>query len=229
MDEIRLSASYLQDYLDCQAKAYFRRYRANEVEKGSALYVGSIVHDVAERCKTLESGLEYAQSQYLGYNLMEKDIEKAERCIKNLFSEQMQILTTPEDEIEKKFKVKFDDGVYIIGMLDRILPYGRIIDWKTNARSFSKHTVQSLLYIWAYKQLHGGREPVDFVFGFLSPGKTETLKPDNRLEKILIEETIPHIIENIIVLKNYPRNGEFNGSCFMCGYKSICKDYELDS
>lgn len=226
--EIRLSASYIQDYLDCPAKAYFRRYHSKDVEDSPDLNVGTIVHDVAERHKTLESGLKYAESQYLGYNLTGKYVEKAEKCIRNFFSPDFQALITPEDKIENQFKIPLGNDVYLIGMIDRILPYGRLIDWKTNARSFSRHNIQSIIYTWAYRKLYK-REPVDFVFAFLNPGDISVLKPDPRLEKVLFSEIIPHIINTIKRLGTYPRTGEYNGSCYMCGYKSLCKENELDS
>jgi hypothetical protein len=217
---IYISASLIEDYISCNRKAFYRTNKSEDAIPSPEMVIGEIVHKSIElfwNNEPLSQGYYYGE---MVKRLPNESIEYGSHCLHN-YHRFFQPLLLPEDTIEVKFKLPFSDGVYIVGMMDRI-SNGNIFDWKTArnpVRNIST-TIQFVLYNWAYKKLYKSN-PAGVYYAALSTGSLVRFNYNPVVEDALVGELIPMVIQDI-KNKKYLRNGMFRKSCYKCQYSNTC-------
>jgi hypothetical protein len=217
-----ISASMLDNFITCNRQAYYRLVRPDLAVQSREMIIGEIVH------KTIElhwDNQDFANQYYIAEILQRLPDDKsallhAQECLSIFFEVFAQYLT-PEDEIEKKFKLLYDKDVYIVGKMDRISD-GKIFDWKTT-NSPPKNidrSVQSIVYDWAYRKQFD-KSPTGVYLASLSDGSLIKHNYNAIIADELMYEIVPNVI-HAIKNKQFVRNGIFRKACFKCQYARSC-------
>ena len=130
---ILLSASAIKDFITCERKYWYRRYASDLAEPSEPLIRGRVVHEVIEKYwDDPESGYFFLVVSGDNQDEFNFDLAKAKGHLDSFYTSFSPILQR-DDLIEQKFKIKYRDGVYLVGTFDRVIPKtGVVIDWKTN-------------------------------------------------------------------------------------------------
>lgn len=202
------------------------------------MLIGTIVHQAIERYwKDRTKAITYAYScfdkeLYNYKGLSKKDLDTVTSNIHSYFDNFSKFMTD-KDEIEKRFKVKLYDDVYLVGKFDRI-SNGVIYDWKTStkiSRNLSNDP-QFIVYYDAYKRIYGN--PPNAIFlASLSKGELVPYEHNEFNYNQLYDDVIINLIKDI-KNKNFIRDGMFRGICHSCSFKKDClkginEDVKLDS
>jgi len=225
---INISASLLKDYLLCPRMVHYRLTLPKGGIPTPDMLVGNIVHWTLEKYwKDINTALNFCLKECSDNQLEKEHIDKAVKCI-NSFFKNFQWLTSPQDKIEVRFKLKISEDVFLTGRMDRILENHTIVDWKTSKESPRNITYdpQFIVYYLAYKQMYGV-VPSSVIYASLYDGKMVGFVSNPLLTNSMVSGIIPAVIENIR-LERLPPTGLYVGKCFRCQYKEICH-YELDS
>lgn len=214
---INISASLIRDYLSCRSKVFYRVNHPELSISNKEMLLGVVVH------KSLEKYW-YSPSEALEYitkSISVDDYDFCIKCIQNYHNNFQEFLTS-EDEIEKRFKIEFSPGVYVVGKMDRITKDGLVFDWKTNRKTPKSinNDPQFILYHWAYTKIYN-KPPQAIYYASLTDGSLLMLDPTKEYYTQLFEEIIPFIIQDI---KNHslPRTGIFTNDCYRCSYMEAC-------
>lgn len=214
---IYLSASSIKDFIDCPLRLKFR----SEVETrdlNSGLIVGTRVHHLIEKYWNHPDFLNVTKKEILDLNQEEQ--LKAGICLYS-FNRNYLSLLSEKDRVELEFKLPLSKNVSIVGKMDRILPNGVVIDWKTNTKAPNKvdNDVQFIIYYWAYTQLYNTPPAQVLNINLFQDKITSFYKTESY--DFLFNEIIPYILK-CIKDKKYPHLGYYNGSCYNCQFKSYC-------
>lgn len=226
-----LSASSIQDYLDCSQRFFYRTTQKEQAISSDDMLVGTIVHDMIEHFWNDEpTARRNALEQAEFFNLGATKKGKIETSL-DFFFTNFNGMLSPEDEIEYKFKLTLDKDIFLVGKIDRI-SHGNVFDWKTttNPPKSIDTDIQFIIYTEAYRRLFG-KEPIATYYASLMTGKLIKLNPSQTLTNTLFNDIIP-IMSRAIKAKEFYRKGIFTNNCFNCSYKETCFEeynYELDS
>jgi len=137
------------------------------------------------------------------------------------YFERFRIMVRDDDKIEKRFKVKLYDDVYLVGVFDRVT-MGTIIDWKTNANPPKNidGNVQFILYDLAYNMIYE-KKPEGLYLAALKDGSLVRYKESKIHSETLIHQIIPNYVADV-KYKVFTKTGLFNGACYRCPYKIPC-------
>lgn len=228
---IYVSASSLADFISCSQKVYYRIFEAGEAIPSREMLMGTITHKVLEKAwKDKDVALNLANALCAKEDLDATARQTVEHFIHTYF-ERFSFLVRPDDGIEKRFKVKLHDDVYLVGVFDRVSS-GTIIDWKTNSKPPKNidGSIQFILYDLAYNLIYGTKTE-GLYLAALKDGSLVRYKESKQHTEILVTQVIPDFVD-AVKNKKFVRSGLFNGSCYRCQYKQNClgdKINELDN
>lgn len=225
---IRLSASFIKDYLSCYRKGFYRIQSPEEAVQNDDMIVGTIIHKVLENKwnTSYSEANKYANYLVTKYNISDPNplrMGKISRSLRNYFNDFSSLLSK-EDIIESFFKIPYKDSsdVLMTGKFDRITKDGLIIDWKselTTPASISGD-IQFIIYYETYKKIYK-KEPKKVLNVSLVNGKVVEFIPDEYYITELYDKVIPDIISNIKA-GNTSRTGLYSGACYSCQFNGIC-------
>lgn len=178
------SASRLNAWLQCRLKFYFRYVAGVAKPPSPALHTGSTVHTVLQQWnlarwrKTLLSGDDLKEIFQQAWSLWEEgeaiEWDGAEEASKtsawNVLETYFQQTPIPADEKPEGVEVSVEADLTshglpkLIGVLDLVRAGGRIVDFKTSARSpdpemvVHTHETQTTAYAVLYREATGQRE-----------------------------------------------------------------------
>lgn len=219
---IHISASLIEDYISCNRKVYYRIHRPDISIQNREMVIGDIVHHTLEKHSNDESKAYEVALREISLRVPndKSALKFTEDCLQTFFHNFVAYLTS-DDKIEQRFKIPYEDDVFIVGKMDRI-SNGCIFDWKTARKPLTdiSGSVQFILYNWAYEKIYG-REPSGVYYGALTNGSLVKYSRDEIAEKVLFSEIIPQVISSI-KSKDYTPNGIFRKACFRCSYSDTC-------
>lgn len=218
---IFVSASTLKDYISCSNKVYYRIFEPELKVSTREMIIGDVTHKVIEKAwQNLDVALN------LGKSLCEKEgIDKVGQNsvdhFIHVFFENFTPLVTKEDKIEKYFKIKMYEDVYLVGKFDRI-SRGLLIDWKTEANppKSINGLPQFIIYDLAYSLLYN-EHPQGIYYASLKDGKLIRYNESKEHSEALINHIIPNYVYDVRN-KIFVKTGLFTGQCFRCPYKNPC-------
>jgi len=223
---IRLSASAIKDWLSCQKKYYYRVNFPEKAIKSNSLLIGGIVHTVLEK-----SWEDKYDAYKLAYNICKsnsysKAIESSSIKFINNFFRYFRQLVSKNDIVEKFFELPYDKDIVMVGKYDRIINDKIIYDWKTS-RYIPKEIGSDIQFIIYYESFNKeyGYYP-ELFFGGLYNGSIVKYRPSEIHTKVLYNEIIPNMIEDIY-RGDFPRTGLHTYSfgkvnCYYCQFKKYC-------
>lgn len=223
---IFVSYSALSDFVTCNQRAYYRVFEPGEAIQNKEMKIGSITHKVLEKAwQNIDVALNLGKSLCEKENLDAVAKQSVEHFIHTFF-ERFTLLVANDDSIEKRFKIKLYDDVFLVGVFDRITR-GTIIDWKTNANPPKKidNSIQFILYDLAYNLLYG-KKAEGLYLAALKDGSLVRYTESNTHCKALIEQIIPDFVE-AVKYKKFTKTGLFTGACYRCPYKIQCLGTEV--
>lgn len=223
---IFVSASALRDYLKCSQQVYYRIFEPELKIENREMIIGRIVHKVLEKAwknKDVALGLGKSLCQ------KEKLDAVAEQSVEHFihtFFESFSPIISDEDSVEKFFKVKLYDDVYLVGKFDRI-SRGMVIDWKTVSQPPKRidNDIQFIIYDLAYNLLYG-RQPEGLYLAALKDGSLIRYTESKNHSETLINQVIPNFVADVRN-KVFVKFGLFTGACYRCPYKAQCLGTEV--
>jgi CRISPR/Cas system-associated exonuclease Cas4 (RecB family) len=224
---IFVSASSLADYISCSQKIYYRVFETGESQPTREMLMGTIAHKVLEK-------------EWKDFDLAKVLIDKL--CVQNNLDELargsithfigtyfdiFRSMVRDDDKIEKRFKVKLYDDVYLVGVFDRISK-DIVIDWKTNAKPAKNinNNVQFILYDLAFNLIYG-KKADGLYMAALKDGSLVRYNESKEHAAVLVNDVIPEFVETVRN-KSFVKTGLFNGSCYRCQYKVACLGGDKD-
>lgn len=218
---IHVSYSSLNDFISCQQKTYFRIFEPGEGVQSKEMLMGSIAHKVLEKCWNKKDDAFKLAKQLCQKNYLDQTGTNSIEHFINTYFERFYIMVRDDDKIEKRFKIKLYDDVYLVGVFDRV-SLGTIIDWKTNANPVKRldNSVQFILYDLAYNLIYD--KPSEGLYqAALSDGSLVRYSESKQHSETLIQRIIPQFVETVRN-KSFIKTGLFNGACYRCPYKITC-------
>lgn len=218
---IFVSASALKDFIKCEEMANYRLFARGEPPPPSREQkLGIITHRILQKSwDNKAAAMKMRDTLCKKENIDAVGVQSITHFI-SIYFETFRFLINEKDEIEKRFKIKLYDDVYLVGVFDRV---GKIvIDWKTDANPPRKidNNVQFILYDLAYKKLYN--KPAQGVYlAALKDGSFIKYNENKLFVNILMDEVVPKFVETVRN-KSFVRNGVYNGSCYRCPYKQPC-------
>jgi len=117
---IFVSASAIRDYLKCSQQVYYRIFEPELKISSREMIMGEITHKVLEKAwQNKDVALNLGMSLARKENLDPIAIQSIEHFIHTFF-ERFTIIINHDDKVEKFFKVKLYDDVFLVGKFDRI-------------------------------------------------------------------------------------------------------------
>jgi CRISPR/Cas system-associated exonuclease Cas4 (RecB family) len=225
---IHISATSLIKFVSCPAKLYYSLYGEFEAEVPTReMAMGSLIHEMIEKFWD-DKQLAYKQlPKYMSeFNLDAGDTDEVINYLE-VFYNKFAPICTPDDQIERRFEIKYNDNALIVGRYDRIIG-DVIIDWKTGRTPPKSidNDIQFLLYYSAYRKF-AGRLPAKVIYASLTSGNMIHLNPNQDKIDVLYSDIIPAYLR-AITKNEFPRMGLFGSACYRCGFREACWD-ELDS
>lgn len=226
---IFVSASALTDFISCETKLYYRIFEKGVSVPSKEMMMGTISHKVLEtEWNNKDSALELGNTLCDKIGLDEVSKNSVQHFIHTYF-DSFRFMVKDSDSIEKKFKVKLYDDVFLVGVFDRISE-GIVIDWKTTASPPKKldNNVQFIVYNLAYNMVYG-KNPKGLYLAALKDGSLIRYNESKQHADTLIKQIIPEFVQHV-KQRQFSKNGLFNGSCYRCQYKAWClsgEDNEL--
>lgn len=220
--EIYLSASSIKSYMTCSAQYYFRRYHSDEGVQTQPMAIGSATHEIVENYwRKEEEAFDRVEEICAKHSV--KSTTKVYGFIENFFKH-FEPMLSENDKIEERFKIPMEEGVYMVGKWDRVVPGGILFDWKTSKRTPNSiaNDIQFMIYHKAYKD-KTGKEPLAVYFASLTSGRLIKYEPNESYVDILYNEIIPNMLMSI-------REGRFSkegllkyfSPCTHCTFKDYC-------
>jgi CRISPR/Cas system-associated exonuclease Cas4 (RecB family) len=223
---IFVSASAIHDYLKCSQQVYYRIFEPELKISNREMVLGSITHKVIEKAwQNIDVALNLGKSLCIKENVGAMGQQSIEHFIHTFF-ERFTILIGKDDKIEKFFKIKLYDDVYLTGKIDRI-SRGTIIDWKTNATPPKRidNDPQFIIYNLAYNMLYE-KPPEGIYLASLKDGSLVRYTESKNHSEALINQVIPEFVETVR-RKSFVKSGLFTGACYRCPYKVQCLGTEV--
>jgi CRISPR/Cas system-associated exonuclease Cas4 (RecB family) len=219
---IHISATSLNKFVVCPAKLYYSLY--GEFEAGiptREMSIGSLIHEMIEKF-WYDKQLAYKKlPKYMAeFNLDVGDTEEVINYLE-VFYNKFAPICTPDDQIERRFEVKYNDNALIVGRYDRIIG-DVIIDWKTGRTPPKSidNDIQFLLYYSVYKKF-AGRLPAKVIYASLTSGDMIHLNPNQDKIDVLYSDIIPAYLR-AISKNEFPRMGLFRSACYKCEFREAC-------
>lgn len=218
---IHVSYSSLNDFISCQQKTYFRIFEPGEGIQSKEMLMGSIAHKALEKFWNSRNEALKLAKQLCEQNKLDQTGNNSVEHFVNTYFEKFYIMVREGDKIEKRFKIKLYDDVYLVGVFDRI-SLGTVIDWKTNANPAKKldNSVQFILYDLAYNLIYG-KQSEGLYQAALSDGSLVRYSESKQHSETLIQKIIPQFVETVRN-KSFMKTGLFNGACYRCPHKITC-------
>jgi len=224
---IRLSASLLKDYIVCPRQAYYRINNSGEGLQTLAMSIGSTAHSILEKYPFDKDGafgaIDSTLERFVGKTTPSLKIQ-IEKYL-NVYFDKFIHMVSEDDEIEKFFRVRFDNvEPVIVGKFD-VVHNNDVIDWKTSKKLYNKmeRDIQFIIYYLAYQKEYK-RYPTNVFYASLHSGELHRFEPNLEIIKHFMEEVIPYAVQGL--LSGYaPRYGLFNYSgylCSKCTWRNLC-------
>jgi DNA helicase-2/ATP-dependent DNA helicase PcrA len=241
----QLSYSQLETYMRCPLQYKYQYVLKIPTPSGNAASFGTTIHTVLQKfyegfMKDRSYGLSHLLNLLethwdpVGYGSQVHQKRMKEEG-KNLLTEFFNTYHHPDHEIlnlEKLFKIKVDDGLYLTGKIDRVDTHAggsiEIIDYKTGKIPSEKELKKSLqLSIYALAATDGGLykkelDKVDLTFYYLQGMEKVTMKrtPEELIE---VKSTVGAIVSKIREGKFEPHVGPW---CDFCNFRMICEAWQ---
>lgn len=218
---IYISASGLKDYLNCSKQLGYRLFESEKAESTIYQTIGLIAHKAIEKHWDNQiEAVKFIESASFKVGLDFVNTEKIKFYIDKFFKDFRPLLYN-NDGIEKRFKLKIADDVFLVGVFDRITQ-GLIFDWKTTNRPPQNidSDVQFVLYHYAYENLYN-KKPLGLYFASLYSGKLISYHHNQNYQELIFNEILPQMVYDIRK-KNFIKEGIFKKTCYMCNYKKDC-------
>lgn len=217
-----VSASSISDYLDCPRRVHYRLYNPDAGVQNRYMLMGTVAHKVLEvGWETEQLAREVLEKEAKAVSLTQKEIAKQQHYLKNFFF-YFRSMLHPDDEIEKMFKLKLYDDVYLVGKLDRISK-NSVFDWKTSTtvpKNLS-NSAQFIIYKYAYEKIYGS-PPASLYLAGLSNGELINYVADYKFEDEMFFYVIPNMVSDIRAGRLPRFRGMFKNKCRMCSYNLDC-------
>jgi len=219
---IYLSASSIRDFIACSKRFYYRKNFSEESVETQDASAGTIVHKLLElhwkNCD-FESDFNKLTTEY---DLDNDRQQKALKCLDNYKTSSIREKLKDNDLTEFYFKEKIQNGVVLVGKIDRIVVDDAIvIDWKTGiTKKNISNDIQFIVYYTMYKKIFGSY-PSALLQVNLAKGDISTFYPSKDYIDTLYDQIIPKMIGQI-KSKRYYKEGYYNGSCYFCPFIGIC-------
>lgn len=242
---IKLSATSIKDYVECQSKMRYRRMRLRSLPVSTALIKGGVLHDVIEEYeKSIISAEEmaYAYQKALTHRLTEPNVEfnRWSSTDKLLASGQKLLrnyLKYRRGEIlEVEWSFAFDretmEGIpyQIIGRIDQIAIIDNVmsvVDIKSSRLKPTKFEIagdyQFTMYALAYLMQNGQLPGAIYNFHLESGDYIEypRTKTDLKLFRIKMDKIVTELTE----IKQWEDHHKDKGwHCNRCMYREVCYD-----
>lgn len=219
-----LSASSIKDFIDCSKRYEFRMQKAEESASTPQMEAGSLVHAILEKhWKDSKShNMQLALKKANELSLPEDVTDRTMYCI-NSFHDNFQHLLTPEDDVEVNFKIQLQQGVFLVGRMDRVVkPSNLVLDWKTGQESVTSidNDIQFLVYYYAFTKLYN-RPPSLVSYVSLLHNRMINLNIQNSKYDYFVNDILPGIIEQV-KRSNFYRDGILRNKCYRCQFKEVC-------
>lgn len=242
---IKLSATAMKDYTECQSKLRYRRMRIPNLPVSTALIKGGVLHDVIEDYesgKVEATDIEYAYQKMLTKRLMEPNVEfdrwsstaKLLKSGNKLLDNYLKYKRGEILEVEWSFEHDREtaEGIpyQIIGRIDQIA----IIDGQTSVVDIKssrlkptefeiagdyQFTMYALAYLMEYGEL-----PVN-VFNFHLESGSYIEYPRNKTDLKLFRIKMDKIVTELTDIKQWEDHHKDKGwHCNRCFYREICYD-----
>lgn len=218
---IFISASLIKDYIKCSQMAYYRIFEPELKVSNKDMIVGDIVHKVIEKAwQDKDVALNLAKAMWDKQGVDKVGQQSIEHYVHTFF-ENFKPLVSKGDSIEKFFKVKLYDDVFLVGKFDRITRE-LVIDWKaeSNPRKSIDNDPQFIIYDLAYNLIYG-KKSQGIYYASLKDGKLVRYNESKQHVETIIEKIIPCYVDDIRN-KKFIKTGLFNGSCYRCPFKIPC-------
>lgn len=223
--DLHLSATSIKDFLVCNQRYYYRINYPEESSTNEDMEVGTGIHKLVEVHALDENFMKLAEEASKRFTA-KKYADKYFQCAYNFYHDPfIHQIISKDDLVEKSFKIKIAEDVYIVGKMDRVTEDGVVIDWKTskNTPKSIDDDIQFLVYYWAYHKLFSKRPAIVMHYNLYN-GEYVTLKITDKYNT-LFDEVIPGIIRQI-KSGNYYKSGIYTGGCYMCNFKQFCLGVE---
>jgi len=221
---MRLSKSSVQSYLSCpmEYKLYKEYGDSSKKLLGGKVNVdsriGLDIHRLIERYKddpSYLSNIETTLTFLRDDGISEDKIKKFLLCAKNFLNYKKYI--GESDLVEYPFEVEIN-GITFVGRFDRIHD-NTVIDWKTSKIPNNiDNDIQCIIYERAYKKIFK-KQPKVVLVSLLQDKEIEF--QHTKLSEVFFDDVVISVV-NGIRANNFPRNGIFNGACFLCAYQAEC-------
>ncbi len=236
------SFSQLQTYETCPLQYKYQYVLKIPTPAAAAASFGSTIHNVLQKFYEgylKEPSLDFEHIQTLlknhwipvGYNSSEhaeRMKQEAERMLETYYKT-FHTQNLGVSSLEKLFKIKIDDSIYVTGKIDRVDTNTdgsiEIIDYKTGKVPEEKELKKSLqLSIYALAATHESLydKPIDQVylsFYYLQDMKKVTMQRTQE-ELIDVASTVTELATKIKSGNFEPKVGKW---CDYCSYKMICE------
>jgi len=219
-----ISASALKDFIRCEYMSYYRLFEPRKAIPTTEMLVGKLVHKVIEKeWRSREQALAFCDLLLLEYGMVELPYKNNAYHFINTYFDTFREFLNEDDQVEKRFKVRFTDGdSYLVGVFDRMTSNGIIYDWKTDAnppKNIDKE-IQFIIYELAFKLLYE-KDPSGLYLASLKNGSIVRYNRSRIHYETLITKIIPDYV-SLVKTKQFVKTGLFNGSCYRCQYKNDC-------
>ncbi len=184
IDELKttVSASRLNSWLRCRLHFYFKYVRRISKPPTTAAFVGKVIHAVLQqwnlaRWKNEPFVLNHYRSVFedhwlaeqndmaIGWNGDEEEhSNSAWNCLEQYFKHTPILADERPEAVEVPVEAEFDDLPRLIGIIDLVRSGGRIVDFKTAAKTPDSrqvahhHEVQASCYALLYRHCTGHKE-----------------------------------------------------------------------
>jgi len=243
-EDIKVSASSLNEYLSCPLKYYYSDILDVPVllEDTDNLSFGSAVHYVLEKMArtgrergkypSIEEVLEYFKQKMdtLEFKDTETREEYQRRGEEVFTSNYLKLVETPvENILASELRLEFkEEGYTLKGFADRVVQAGGkiyIYDFKTGTpkkvKPDEKYHNQLRFYKYLYEKMNPGTEVCDCALLYLEKGFNYSNANLTDEDNAAIEEKIKAFVDDVKNLHFEPTPS--TDACKYCGYSLICK------
>ena len=247
---IKLSATSIKDYVECQSKMRYRRMRLKGLPVSTALIKGGVIHDVIELYENSTITAEempYTYQETLTKRLMEPNVQfdrwsSVDKLLKSGQKLLRNYLKYKQGEIlEVEWSFEFDrntvDGIpyQIIGRIDQVAIIDgltSVVDIKSSRLKPTEFEIagdyQFTMYALAYLMEHGAIPANVFNFHLESGSYIEYPRTKSDIKLFCIK--MDKIVYELSEIKQWQDHHKDKGwHCNRCMYREVCYDIGVEN